>query len=163
MSLEYVFGCRLKCVSGDENALLGAARFTIRYICLVGQTLAPSKCVLLSTSSAVRESTRGWVLCWMYVILVGTWTLPIVNDLLLWLLGWFSFWLVFGLLWRYLLTLLENCGFFVLSFCLASYMVLRLCCWWWLLLVAVAVAVAVVVVVIVIVVVVVVVVVVVQT
>ena len=38
----------LKCVSGDPDLLLSAARFTTGYVRLVGQELAPSKCVLLS-------------------------------------------------------------------------------------------------------------------
>ena len=32
------------------------------YVRLVGQEPAPSKCVLLSTSKAVRSEMRGWVL-----------------------------------------------------------------------------------------------------
>ena len=39
-----------------------AARFTNTYIRLVGQTPAPGKCVLLSTSSVVRALMRDWVL-----------------------------------------------------------------------------------------------------
>ena len=39
-----------------------AARFTNTYIRLVGQTPAPSKCVLLSTSVVVRGLMRSWVL-----------------------------------------------------------------------------------------------------
>ena len=40
---------------------MGAARFTTGYVRLVGQELAPSKCVLMSTSRAVRGDMRGWV------------------------------------------------------------------------------------------------------
>ena len=40
----------LKCVSGDLDLLLIVARFTTGYVRLVGQELAPSKCVLMSTS-----------------------------------------------------------------------------------------------------------------
>ena len=42
--------------------LLHAARFTTGYVRLVGQEPAPSKCVLLSTSRAVRDDMRNWVL-----------------------------------------------------------------------------------------------------
>ena len=50
--------------------LLSAARFTARYVRLVGQELAPSKCVLLSTSREVRKDMKG---C--------TWTLLFVGGL----------------------------------------------------------------------------------
>ena len=52
----------LKCVSRDPDLLLRAARFTAGYVRLVGQEPAPRKCVLLSTSKAVRAEMRGWVL-----------------------------------------------------------------------------------------------------
>ena len=52
----------LKCVSRDPNLLLRAARFTTGYVRLVGQELAPSKFVLLSTSRVVRKDLRDWVL-----------------------------------------------------------------------------------------------------
>ena len=39
-----------------------AARFTTGYVRLVGQELAPSKCVLLSTSRVVRRDMKDWVL-----------------------------------------------------------------------------------------------------
>ena len=42
--------------------LLSAARFTTGYVRLVGQEPAPSKCVLLSTSEAVRKDMKDWVL-----------------------------------------------------------------------------------------------------
>ena len=42
--------------------LLHAARFTTKYVRLVVQELAPSKCVLLSTSREVRKDMKGWVL-----------------------------------------------------------------------------------------------------
>ena len=51
----------LKCVSRDPGVLLRAARFTTGYVRLVGQELAPSKCVLLSTSRAVHSDMRRWV------------------------------------------------------------------------------------------------------
>ena len=51
----------LKCVSRDPGVLLHAARFTAGYVRLVGQEPAPGKCVLMSTSRAVRRDMRGWV------------------------------------------------------------------------------------------------------
>ena len=35
--------------------------FTTGYVRLVGQEPAPSKCVLMSTSRAVRGDMRGWI------------------------------------------------------------------------------------------------------
>ena len=52
----------LKCISRSPELLLHAARFTTQYVRLVGQELAPSKCVLLSTSREVRKDMKGWVL-----------------------------------------------------------------------------------------------------
>ena len=57
-----LYADNLKCVSRDPGLLLHAARFTTRYVLLVGQELAPSKCVLLSTSRDVRKSMKEWVL-----------------------------------------------------------------------------------------------------
>ena len=56
-------------MSYDEDELLAAARFTSRYIRLVGQEAAPSKCVLLSTSARTRCSMKAWDIsgagdCW---------------------------------------------------------------------------------------------------
>ena len=47
---------------GNPDLLLNVARFTTGYIRLVGQELALSKCVLLSTSREVRKDMRDWVL-----------------------------------------------------------------------------------------------------
>ena len=41
--------------------LLHAARFSTKYVRLVGQEPAPSKCVLLSTSREVRKDMKEWV------------------------------------------------------------------------------------------------------
>ena len=57
-----MYADKLKCVSGDLALLLRAARFTTGYVRLVGQEPAPGKCVLLSTSRAVRKDMRDWVL-----------------------------------------------------------------------------------------------------
>ena len=57
-----LYADNLKCVSRDPALLLSAARFTTGYVRLVGQELAPSKCVLLSTSRDVRKDMRDWVL-----------------------------------------------------------------------------------------------------
>ena len=57
-----LYADNLRCVSRDPDLLLNAARFTTGYVRLVGQELAPSKCVLLSTSRDVRKSMKGWAL-----------------------------------------------------------------------------------------------------
>ena len=58
----HLYADNLKCVSCDDFDLLEAARFTNKYIRLVGQAPAPSKCILLSTSVRVRGLMRDWVL-----------------------------------------------------------------------------------------------------
>ena len=57
-----LYADNLKCLSRDPEVLLHAARFTTQYVRLVGQELAPSKCVLLSTSREVRKDMKEWVL-----------------------------------------------------------------------------------------------------
>ena len=57
-----LYADNLKCVSRSPDLLLHAARFTTKYVRLVGQEPAPSKCVLLSTSREVRHRMKGWVL-----------------------------------------------------------------------------------------------------
>ena len=57
-----LYADNLKCVSRDSDLLLRAARFTTGYVRLIGQEPAPGKCVLLSTSRAVRVAMRSWVL-----------------------------------------------------------------------------------------------------
>ena len=57
-----LYADNLKCVSGDPDLLLNAARFTTGYVRLVGQEPAPSKCVFLSTSRKVRKDMKEWVL-----------------------------------------------------------------------------------------------------
>ena len=49
-----LYADNLKCTSREPELLLHAARFTTGYDRLAGQEPAPSKCVLLSTSRAVR-------------------------------------------------------------------------------------------------------------
>ena len=56
-----LYADNVKCVSRDPDLLLRAARFTSGYVRLLGQEPARSKCVLLSTSKAVRVEVRGWV------------------------------------------------------------------------------------------------------
>ena len=51
-----------KCVSRDPGLLSRAARFTTGFVRLVGQEPAPSKCVLLRSSRAVRRDMKDWVL-----------------------------------------------------------------------------------------------------
>ena len=50
----------LKCLSRSPELLLHAARFTTKYVRLVGQEPAPSECVLLSASGEVRKDMKGW-------------------------------------------------------------------------------------------------------
>ena len=57
-----LYADNLKCLSGNPDLLLHAARFTTGYVRLVGQEPAPSKCVLLSTSRVVRKDMKDWVL-----------------------------------------------------------------------------------------------------
>ena len=58
-----LYADNLKCVSCNDIDLLESARFTNKYIRLVGQSPAPSKCVLLSTSTkVVRGHMKDWVL-----------------------------------------------------------------------------------------------------
>ena len=57
-----LYADNLKCVSGDPNLLLHAARFTIGHVRLVGQESAPRMCVFLSTSREVRKDMKDWVL-----------------------------------------------------------------------------------------------------
>ena len=57
-----LYADNLKCVSNDPAVLLRAARFTTGYVSLVGQELAPSKCLLMSTSKVARKDVRDWIL-----------------------------------------------------------------------------------------------------
>ena len=57
-----LYADNLKCLSRDPGVPWRAARFTTGYVRLVGQELAPSKCVLLSTSREVRKDMKDWVL-----------------------------------------------------------------------------------------------------
>ena len=52
----------LESVSGEPRVFLRAAEFTARCVRLVGQEPVPSKCVLSSTSKAVRKEMKDWVL-----------------------------------------------------------------------------------------------------
>ena len=85
-----VYADHLKCVSRDPVLLLSAARFNTGYFRLVGQELAPRKCVLLSTSRVVRKDMKEWVLSqegdkWSVKFDVRDlgciWTLPFVDGL----------------------------------------------------------------------------------
>ena len=57
-----LYADNLKCLSRDPDFFLHAARLTTRYVRLVGQEPAPSKCVILSTSREVRKGMKDWVL-----------------------------------------------------------------------------------------------------
>ena len=69
-----LYADNLKCVSNDPAVLLRAARFTTGYVSLVGQELAPSKCLLMSTSKVARKDVRDWILSheWLFS---GDWLL----------------------------------------------------------------------------------------
>ena len=60
--LPQVYADNLKCLSRNPDLLLSAARFTTRYVRLVGQEPAPCECVLLSSSGEVRKDMKDWVL-----------------------------------------------------------------------------------------------------
>ena len=126
----------LKCVSRDPEVNLGAARFTTGYVRLVGQAPAPGKCVLMSTSRAVRSDMRGWVVSdeghsvvlssWMFGILGVILILLFMVGPLPWLLGYvlsFLGWFLF-LLFRWIF--MGGSGFFVPCLFLVLCMVLRL-------------------------------------
>ena len=53
-----LYADNLKCLSVNPDLLKHAARFTTGYVTLVGQELAPSKCVFLSTSKEVRMDMK---------------------------------------------------------------------------------------------------------
>ena len=57
-----LYADNLKCVSSRPEQLLRAAEFTSAYVRLVGQEIAPAKCVLMSTSAAVRRDMKDWVI-----------------------------------------------------------------------------------------------------
>ena len=53
-----LYADNLKCVSSRPEQLLQAAQFTSAYVRLVGQEPAPSECILMSTSAAVRKNMK---------------------------------------------------------------------------------------------------------
>ena len=55
-----LFADNLKCSAARPRALFGSAYFTARYVRLVGQDVSPGRCVLLSTSKAVRRAMKLW-------------------------------------------------------------------------------------------------------
>ena len=57
-----LYGDNLKWVSSRPEQLLRAAQFTSAYVRLVGQEPASSKCILMSTSAAVRRDMKAWVI-----------------------------------------------------------------------------------------------------
>ena len=124
-----LYADNLKCVSRDPEVLLGAARSTTGYVRLVGQEPAPSKCVLMSTSRAVRSNMRGWVVSdeghrWSVKLdvrdlgghLDTTFPLPWLLGCVLSFLGWFFSFLCssVGLSWA-----ASGSSFHVYSWCFA--------------------------------------------
>ena len=57
-----MYADNLACVSGDPGLLMRAAQFITGYVRLLGQEPAPSECVLLSASGAVRKEMKDWVM-----------------------------------------------------------------------------------------------------
>ena len=55
-----LYADNLKCSTTQPRALFESASFTARYVRLVGQDVSPGKCVLLSTSKAVRRAMKLW-------------------------------------------------------------------------------------------------------
>ena len=55
-----LYADNLKCSTAQPRALFESAYFTARYGRLVGQDVYPGKCVLLSTSKAVRRAMKLW-------------------------------------------------------------------------------------------------------
>ena len=102
-----LYADNLKCVSRDPGLLLNAARFTTGYVWLVRQEPAPSKCVLLRTSSEIRKDMKEWVLSlegdkWSVKFDVRIWEviwiLLFEGGLRLWLLGFLWSFLVLFLI-----------------------------------------------------------------
>ena len=55
-----LYADNLKCSTAQPRALFESAYFTAKYVRLVGQDVSPGKCVLLSTSKAVRRAMKLW-------------------------------------------------------------------------------------------------------
>ena len=55
-----LYADNLKCSAARLRALFESAYFTAKYVRLVGQDVSPGKCVLLSTSKAVRRAMKLW-------------------------------------------------------------------------------------------------------
>ena len=55
-----LYADNIKCSAARPRALFESAHFTAWYVRLVGQDVSPGKCVLLSTSRAVRRAMKLW-------------------------------------------------------------------------------------------------------
>ena len=55
-----LYADNLKCSAARPRALFESAYFTAQYVRSVGQDVSPGKCVLLSTSRAVRRAMKLW-------------------------------------------------------------------------------------------------------
>ena len=55
-----LYADNLKCSATRPRALFDSAYFTAQYVRSVGQDVSPGKCVLLSTSRAVRRAMKLW-------------------------------------------------------------------------------------------------------
>ena len=82
-----LYADNLKCSADCPNSLFGAARFTAQYVRSVGQDVFPRKCVLLSTSKAVKEVTKLWDISGDVGFGRSSWTLKILVVILTLLRG----------------------------------------------------------------------------
>ena len=57
-SLPQLYADNLKCSAARPRAVFESAHFTAQYVRSVGQDVSPGKCVLLSTSRAVRRAMK---------------------------------------------------------------------------------------------------------
>ena len=55
-----LYADNLKCSAARPRAIYESAHFTAQYVQSVGQDVSPGKCVLLSTSRAVRRAMKLW-------------------------------------------------------------------------------------------------------
>ena len=66
-----LYADNLKCSAESPRALFGAARFTAQCVLSVGQDVVPDKCVLLSTSKAVKKKHETLGCFWRWSALEG--------------------------------------------------------------------------------------------
>ena len=111
-----LYADNLKCSAARPRALFESAYFTAKYVRLVGQDVSLGKCVLLSTSKAVRRAMKLWTFRVMVVfgrssLMSGIWEVILISrivlELVLFLVGFVV-----------LLLVLLRLVWFVVSICL---------------------------------------------